>query len=194
MLSVNIQNDGCTGACLSRPVRWCETHQMMSETIRANRNPQGWGTRHTLAFQTLAAPRRAPLNLQVSVDLGMGIITDFYLKKKRQLHSKKKNYLEYSNNNQNNPDRIMGGFPVMINQSSCLQCVVWSQLTATPLQRKVRKTSPQVRKHTGEWLDSTLVTLVKSAWVLFFFFFFKYLGFSMHPACWAQLSKGICSI
>lgn len=37
-----------------------------------------------------AAPRRAPLNLQISVDLGMGIITDFHLKKKRQLHSKKK--------------------------------------------------------------------------------------------------------
>lgn len=90
-----------------------------------------------------AAPRRAPLNLQISVDLGMGIITDFHLKKKRQLHSKKKkkNYLEYSNNNQNNPDGIMGGFPVMINQS-CLQCVVWSQLTAIPSEEGTKNKPP----------------------------------------------------
>lgn len=66
-------------------------------------------------------------------------------------------------------------FPVTINKSSSLQCFGWSQL---------RKTSPRIGKHIGKLRDSKLVTLVKSAWV-----FSKYLGFSMCPACWAQLSK-----
>lgn len=73
--------------------------------------------------------------------------------------------------------------PVTINKSSSLQCLVQSQLTALYL-RKGRKTSPQIGKHIGKLLDSKLVTLIKSAWG-----FLKYLGFSMHPACWAQLSQ-----
>lgn len=78
-------------------------------------------------------------------------------------------------------DSIVVRFP-MASQSSSW-CSVWSQFTAISL-RKIRKTSPQVGKHFGKSLDSKLVTLD-----IFTQVFSKYLGFSVYPACWAQVSK-----
>lgn len=79
---------------------------------------------------------------------------------KFNLHLKKKRHKSIPKNitRIQKKDSLVVRFPVTINKSSSLQCLVWSQL---------RKTSPRIGKHIGKLLDSKLVTLVKSTWVFF---------------------------
>lgn len=149
-------------------IRWSQWQSEPTETSR------GWGTRYTLASHTLGWSTQGPFKpTDLCWLLGMGILTDFHLKKKRQLHSKKNKLPRVQQQQPKQPRQDHGRIPsddksILLSSVCSMKPTNWH-----PFRGRYEKQAPRfVSTLASGWTPRWLPLLNPLEFFCFFVFFF----------------------